>query len=192
VPRGRVLLPLNELDDVAAGDAAVTARARHAVQVEPIFGGEAAHGRGQALVSGARDRACAPTGARGDCGLRRVLLDCDLDSRRHRRRGGRRSAGRRSRARRLRSFAHARLDHGQHRADGDRRAGRHEDLRDEAVARRRDLHRDLVGLDVEDDFVGDDLVADFFVPVGDGALGDGLTELRHQYVHRALSVPFNR
>src|SRR5690606_11120859 len=63
-----------------------------------------------------------------------------------------------------------------------------EDPREDAAAGRRDLHRNFVRLDLEKDLVGLDAVADFLVPAGDGSLGDRFTELRHQYVHRALPL----
>src|SRR5690606_22260152 len=80
------------------------------------------------------------------------------------------------------------LDDREHRADRNGLSCLDEDLRKHAGAGRRDLHRDLVRLDVQKDLVGLDAVADLLVPAGDGSLGDGLTELRHQYVHRVLPL----
>ena len=177
-----------------------------AVEIEPVLGREAAHGRRQPLMARRAPRlrrSRQPLRCRGaGCRARRVLLLRRVHVRRHRgiprrrRRAGalRRRAGAGAggsgglRGGRRRRGARAALDDGEHGADLDRRACRHADLRDDAGAGRRNLHRDLVGLDVEDDFVGGDCVADLLVPIGNGALGDGLAELRHQYVHRALSV----
>src|SRR5262249_2789477 len=48
---------------------------------------------------------------------------------------------------------------------------------------RRYLHRHLVGLDLEQVVARLDVGAGRDEPLGDLALGDGLAELRHQYVH---------
>src|SRR5699024_2331669 len=54
-----------------------------------------------------------------------------------------------------------------------------EDLDQGAGDRRRNLGVDLVGGDLEQRLVNLDGVADLLEPLGDGALGDGLAQLRH-------------
>ena len=196
---------LDELEHVAARDPAVAARAADGREIELVLGGEPANGRRQALMarragSAVRLRARAARGGDAARSRRRVLLRGFAHRRRHRgvpRR--RRRLGRRAPARGAGAVAAARrggcaaarpsrLDDREHRADVDRGSGRHEDLRDHAAHGGRHLHRDLVGLDVEQDLVGGDRVADLLVPIRDGALGDGFAELRHQYIHRRLSL----
>jgi hypothetical protein len=46
----------------------------------------------------------------------------------------------------------------------------------DAVGRRRDFQRDLVGLQFDEQFVLLDRVADLLGPFRDGGLGDGFTE----------------
>src|SRR5712692_4367644 len=63
-----------------------------------------------------------------------------------------------------------------------------QDRLEHAACDRRDLGGHLVGLDVEERLVGAHRVADFLVPVGDGALGHRLAQLRHDHVHFCVSV----
>ena len=100
-----------------------------------------------------------------------------------RRRGRSRLGG--GRARRRATLAG---DDRDHRADRRDVARLHPDLGERARGDRRHLHRNLVGLDLEQ------VVARLYgsagrdEPLGDLALGDGLAELRHQDVH---SNPLN-
>ena len=73
-------------------------------------------------------------------------------------------------------------DDGEHRADVDGVALRHADLGERAGDRRRHLGVDLVGGHLEQRLVLGDRVADLLEPLGDRALGDGLTELGHRDV----------
>src|SRR5258705_461520 len=59
-----------------------------------------------------------------------------------------------------------------------------DDLGQHAGRGRGDVHRDLVGLDLEQRLLGADLVADLLVPDRDRTFAHGLAELRHHDVHQ--------
>ena len=77
-------------------------------------------------------------------------------------------------------------EHREARADLDRLALGHQDLRDHAGDRRGHLGVDLVGGDLEQGLVGVDVLADVLQPAGDRAFGDRLPELGHRHVHCVL------
>ncbi|MNQ57715.1 hypothetical protein D3C85_718820 [compost metagenome] len=87
--------------------------------------------------------------------------------------GGRSSGGRSRRGGRGRSaFAHRT----QHRAGNDGVAFSGVDRRQDAVGRSHDFQRNLVGFQLDQDFVLTDGVADLLGPLGDGGFADGFTE----------------
>ena len=65
----------------------------------------------------------------------------------------------------------------------------HQDLGQDALGRRRHLGVDLVGGHLEERLVPGHLVADRLEPLGDGALGHRLAQLRHGHV-RQRGAPF--
>jgi len=73
---------------------------------------------------------------------------------------------------------------GELRPDLDRLALLDEDLREDAAAGARYLRVHLVGRDLEQRFVGFDLLALLLQPLRDRALGDGHAHLRHDDVDR--------
>ena len=73
------------------------------------------------------------------------------------------------------------LDVGDDRADLDGFALSYKDLGENARLRRGDLGVDLVGRDLEDRLVPVHGLTDLLEPLGDGALGDGLTHLGHRH-----------
>src|SRR5690606_38428675 len=172
----------DEVDHVAAGDAAVSAAAADRREIKPILGGGSADGGGEALGAGAGDGGAGVGALRGwrrggRCRGGGRVGGSRLDSRSY----GGRSCGGRSCGGGV-GFAFG-GDDGEDGTDLDRLTGRDEDLLQHPFARRRNLHRDFVGLDVREDLVHLDVVADLLVPHGNRALGDRLAELRHQYVH---------
>ena len=95
--------------------------------------------------------------------------------------------------RRRRRRARGRADHCEPGADVDGFPLGHEDLGQHARRRRRHLGVDLVGGDLEQDFILGHLITHLLEPLGDGALGDGLAQLRHRDVgHQPCSpLPVN-
>src|SRR5690606_21924314 len=90
-------------------------------------------------------------------------------------RSGRSGGG--SRSSRGRSSGRAAFGHGaQHRAGNDRVAFTGVDRRQHAVGGGDDFQRDLVGFQLDQDFVLLHGVADLLGPLGDGGFGDGFTE----------------
>jgi hypothetical protein len=65
-----------------------------------------------------------------------------------------------------------------------RHAFRDEDFSNDPVCRRWNLGTDFVGFDVEQSLIGFHRIADFLVPLGNDALGNGFAELRHDHIHR--------
>jgi hypothetical protein len=96
--------------------------------------------------------------------------------------GGRRACGRATLARDDR-------DHG---ADKRHVAHFHLDLGERTGGDRRHLHRNLVGLDLEQVVARLHGIAGRLEPLGDLALGDSFAELRHQYIHASLSTRHHR
>src|SRR5882672_8086954 len=75
------------------------------------------------------------------------------------------------------------LDHREDRAYRHRGARLDQDRLEHAACNGGNLSRHLVGFDLEKRLVRFDRIADFLVPVGDGAFGNRLAQLRHDHVH---------
>src|SRR6185437_3794001 len=84
-------------------------------------------------------------------------------------------------------------DLSEQRADRDRLAVLGGDLAERAGGRRRDLDRDLVGLELDQRFIDRHGIAGLLEPAADGGLGHGLAERRNtNFSHWSVSsIAFN-
>ena len=147
-------------ENVLLGDAAGSASGRDGGEIDVVFFGDLADERGGALAfdgggwCGGWGSCCRGCGlCRGRC---RSRCGC----------GGLRRCG-------------GSANDGDNGVDGDGRAFLNFDFSEGAGDGRRDFCVDFVRGNFKDRLVAGDGVADFFEPLGDRALGDGLTHLRH-------------